>query len=304
MKELYLTSPCVRPDTGSEMPTLQAIVLLLLVLALPMFITSSALASGATTAVRIVKYADDGATVLSERTVGYEWMEDNLPILGDGLTHYYHQGPIFEGDIWDPAETNNLKDKGAVMGTDVAQLCSMVGGIGPGEELMMRAVDGWSIRFKYSNIYEPTERQGHVVLCWYNGEDAQVGERYGEGYVGNDGYRTALQLVIMAGTTNPEGKYVFGNTDMKETFPPEEGYSHFYLGEYPSSNGLSGKWITEAIIYSTDSPPDLPVHGDSATETTNEVPWLPVGLGSAGAVLVACAIYLVVKTRSGRPSQS
>jgi hypothetical protein len=43
-------------------------------------------------------------------------MEANLPVQGDGATHYYHQGPVFEGDKWDPEETANLKDKGAVMG--------------------------------------------------------------------------------------------------------------------------------------------------------------------------------------------
>ncbi len=50
----------------------------------------------ATTEVHIVRYAADGATVLQETTVDYRWMEENLPVLGDGETHYYHQGPVFD----------------------------------------------------------------------------------------------------------------------------------------------------------------------------------------------------------------
>ena len=64
---------------------------------------------GATTEVHLVKFAQDGTTVLEERTVDYEWMRDNLTPYGDGKTHYYHQGPVFEGDRWDPGETINLK---------------------------------------------------------------------------------------------------------------------------------------------------------------------------------------------------
>ncbi len=32
--------------------------------------------------LRIVKYAEDGATVLAEKTVDYRWMEDNLEVIG------------------------------------------------------------------------------------------------------------------------------------------------------------------------------------------------------------------------------
>ena len=73
------------------------------------------LATNATSEVHIVKYDSDG-NVVAETTKNYEWLRDNLPHHGDGVTHYYHQGPIFEGDMWDSTETQNLKDKGAVMG--------------------------------------------------------------------------------------------------------------------------------------------------------------------------------------------
>ena len=49
----------------------------------------------ATTEVRVVKYGVDGTTVLDKTTVTYQWMEANLPVQGDGVTHYYHQGVGF-----------------------------------------------------------------------------------------------------------------------------------------------------------------------------------------------------------------
>ena len=45
-----------------------------------------------TTAIHVVKYAKDGTTVINETTVTYQWIEANLPVQGDGKTHYYHQG--------------------------------------------------------------------------------------------------------------------------------------------------------------------------------------------------------------------
>jgi len=206
-----------------------------------------ALAAGPTSQIHIVRYAADRTTVLAERTVSYQWMKDNLPVLGDGVTHYYHQGPVFEGDMWDPSETQNLKDKGAVQGTDSRDLCELVGGMKPGDEVSFVAVDGWHTEFTYENIYEPLERQGPVVLAWFNGDDSSTGEKYGNGYPGVEGYHSAMQMVIMAGTTNGEGKYVFGNQDMQVSLPQEK-YQHFYEG-LPSTNGLSGKWIGELLIY-------------------------------------------------------
>ena len=93
-------------------------MLLLCQLLLPLAVSGA----GATSSVRIVKYGQAGGRVLAERTVSYMWMKDNLAVHGDGKTHYYHQGPVFEGDSWDPGETQNLKDKGAVMGTAVDEL--------------------------------------------------------------------------------------------------------------------------------------------------------------------------------------
>jgi hypothetical protein len=250
------------------------------------------MASNATSSVHVIKYDHDG-TILAETTKTYEWLRDNLPHHGDGVTHYYHQGPIFEGDMWDPSETENLKDKGAVMGTAVKDLSELVGGMSSENEIMLKAVDGWHTEFAYENIYEPLDEQGVITLCWYSGEDALFGERYGEGYPGN--YYTAMQIVFLASTTNVDGKYVFGNTDMKLCLPDEK-YQHFYEG-LASTNGLSGKWINEIAIFTGEPPvtqgeklPDNQPNGDS-------LPLISIALGVAGVIVIAGSAIIIFRRK-------
>jgi hypothetical protein len=246
-------------------------------------------AAGATTTLHIVKYNPDGKTVLAEKTVDYKWMMNNLPVQGDGITHYYHQGPVFEGDAWDLAETQNLKDKGALKGTDIKDLCNLVGGMEEGGEVVIKAVDGYSITLAYANIYNPLDIQGPVTLCWYKGPDVVNTESREFGYPADDEYNSALQIIIMAKTVNAEGQHVFGNQDMKIALP-EEKYQHFYSG-LPSTNGLSGKWISEIRIYSQPAPPQ-PEGEAIPYSTESPVPWLPIGLGAAGVILMAAGILV------------
>jgi hypothetical protein len=259
----------------------------------------------ATTEVYLVKFAQDGTTVLEERTVDYEWMRDNLPKQGDGKTHYYHQGPVFEGDRWDPGETVNLKDKGAVQGTDIRDLCELIGGMSPGDEVMIHAPDGYHTEYGYENVYEPLDRQGSIVVCWYNGEDSSFGERWGVGYPGDGAYRTAIQIVIMAKTQNPEGKYVFGNTDMQECL--SELSQHFYSegsNIYPSTNGLSVKWVDELRIYTGGYTGDR--GGPAKTlpdDTSGQNLWIPIVCGVVGAIVVAgLVIFFLRRRRVGKSS--
>ncbi len=260
-------------------------------------VVSPVLAVGATTEIRVVKYASDGVTVMQEQTVSYEWLEGNLPVYGDGKTHYYHQGPIFEGDVWDPAEIVNLKDKGAVKGTALKDLCELVGGMSPGDEIMLLAVDGWHTEFAYENIYEPLDRQGTIALCWYNGEDALSGERYGEGYPESNAYRTAMQIVFLAGTNNANGDYVFGNDDMRVCLPDEK-YQHFYEG-LPSTNGLSGKWIKEVAIFSGEAPvkPGEKLNAMTETDDSGKSWIIPVIIGGVGLVVIIAGVLILLRRK-------
>lgn len=242
-------------------------------------ILASAVSAAPTTELRIVKIAADGETILAEKTVDYRWMEANLPVLGDGVTHYYHQGPVFEGDKWDPEETTNFKDRGAVKGTDVRDLAELVGGAEPGDEIMIRAADGYHVEFAYQNVYEPNPRQGPIGICWYNGDETEAGERQGRGYVPE--YYMGMRLVFFAdNSTNSEGLHVYGNWDMHETLP--ESTQHFYGDLYPSTGGLTVKWIDEIRIYTGG------YHGERgalagsldgpATEATTEPLKTPISL--------------------------
>jgi hypothetical protein len=215
-------------------------------------------AHAATTEVIITRLALDEITVLEQRTVDYTWMEANLPVYGDGVTHYYHQGPVFVDDPdpeveeqlrWNPEEDTNVleKDMGAVKGSNVRDLCDLVGGMSPGEEVKFIASDGWSRYIAYENIYDYSSCEGPIVLTWWLAD---------QGYV-SGGYHEGMRMVWFADdTTNPFGVHAFGNLDWHEA--ADEHYWYYYYGSpnevYPTTTGLSGKHIDEIVIYSDDVP--------------------------------------------------
>jgi hypothetical protein len=181
-----------------------------------------------------------------------------LPIHGDGTTHYYMQGPTFlPGDLWDANETINLKDRGAVMGTDLKDLCNLVGGMSSGDTVQVKASDGWSLdgALPYSNVYNPVDAQGPVVLCWYTKGTGLDGISYTDGaYVPT--FAEGIRLTFMPRVPNSAGLYVFGDYDMEQCLP-SSCWHYFYSGGtlYPSVNGLSGQYISEVDIYSTTPAP-------------------------------------------------
>ena len=240
-----------------------------------------------TTEVHVILYTGAG-TALDETTVTYQWLAQNLPVYGDGVTHYYHQGPVFEGDKWDKNETTNFKDRGAVKGTNIKDLCDLVGGMSPDDVVMVRAPDGYHVEFGYTNVYEPQPRQGPIVLCWYNGEDTEVGERQGKGYPPD--YYTGMRLVFFAdNSSNPEGKHIFGNWDMRECLP--ENSQHFFGDMYPSTGGLSVKWIDEIRIYRGGYTGEEGGPAKSmSTPTSSPVPGFELVVAIAGLMLAFYAL--------------
>ncbi|WP_292393245.1 PEGA domain-containing protein [Methanoculleus sp. UBA303] len=236
--------------------------LIILSLCLLLALAAPATASP-TTELRIAKIAADGVTVIDEKTVDYRWLERNLPVQGDGVTHYYHQGPVFKlawekkhpdepYNFWNPEEDINAfdenenqnldKDMGAVKGTDLKYICELVGGMGKEGTVRVRAVDGMSKTFPYRNVYEPESRQGPMVVTWYRAEDGYVPDYY-----------TGMRLVFFADTsTNPYGNHTFGIWDMHECFDEEDWY--FFQPDLPTTTGLSVKYVSEIIIYSDEEP--------------------------------------------------
>ena len=218
-------------------------------------------ASAATTEVHIARYAVDNVTVINESTVTYQWMEANLPVMGDGTTHYYHQGPVFIDDAdpahkeqlrWNAAEDTNVKEKdmGAVKGTALKDLCELVGGMSHGDTVKIKAADGFIKTFAYENIYSPAARQGSMVITWYHDADGYVPE-----------YRTGMRLVFFAdNSTNPWGIHAFGNYDWHESAAPEYWYYYRQGDEkYPTTTGLSVQYVSDILIYSGSASQGAPV---------------------------------------------
>jgi len=207
--------------------------------------------AASTTQVHVVKFANDNTTILNETTVDFQWMEANLPVYGDGLTHYYMQGPVFNVSItdkWNPEENDPAiltKDFGAVKGTNIKDLCALVGGMSASDyNVTLLASDGFSKPFAYSSVYNPPLRAGPIVLTWY---------RTDQGYV-NSSYSTGMRNVMLADTTsNPWGLHVFGLWDMHESYP--EAFWYYYQPGQPSATGLSVQNIDRIFIYSNQAPP-------------------------------------------------
>jgi len=256
--------------------------------------------TAATTEVHIVRYAADNVTVINETTVTYQWMEANLPVMGDGTTHYYHQGPVFVDDAdpareeqlrWNAAEDTNVqeKDMGAVKGTDLKDLCNLVGGMSPMDTVKIKAADGFTKSFAYQNVYRPAARQGPMVITWYHDTD---------GYV--PGYRTGMRLVFFAdNSSNLWNIHAFGNYDWHESAEPEYWYYYRQGDEkYPTTTGLSVQYVSDIIIYSGSTAQGEPVR--MATTSADAAP-AHAGISPLTIVcsLTACCFFVYIMQKRG-----
>jgi hypothetical protein len=256
-----------------------------------LFSMLSITAAAATSQLHIVKFASDNVTVLNETTITYQEMETNLPVLGDGITHYYLQGPVFvdfadpvrQAQLrWNAAEDTNVKEKdmGAVKGTDLKDLCNLVGGMEPGDLVKLKAEDGFTKTFAFENVYTPSARQGPMVITWYNKD---------EGYVPD--YRQGMRLVFFAdNSTNPFGIHAFGNEDWHVSASPQYYYYYQQGNErYPTTTGLSVQYVSDIQILSRINPQGE--QGGAAT-TPPATPPTRAGLSlvTITVSLAACAI--------------
>ena len=229
----------MKKNIGKSMILAMLLCIAIVSLALPVSAT-------ATTSVYIIKYDIDGL-VLDEESVTYQWMEANLPVYGDNLTDRYHQGPTFDPDnLWDPDETINLKNKGPMVGTNVKDLCDLVGGMDESDTVKIEANDGFFKWFPWDDIYNYTAQpaQGPMVLCWRNINNGGDVPGYGDG----------MRIMFFA------DDHVFGNWDMHERM--NESYWHYYYQGgvfYPSTNGYTIKYVSNISIYTAEGKPDLVV---------------------------------------------
>jgi PKD repeat protein len=206
---------------------------------------------GASTRIRVIKYAADGTTILAETTVTNKSMEENLPRIGDGITHYYHQGPVYLDDPnpvveemlrWNPKENTNYleKDYNAVKGTNLKNICNLVGPIPEGSRIRVRATDGFTKWFAYRNVYQYSSRDGPMVVTWWRPDEKYVPY-----------YTTGMRLIWFADTSvNPMHVHAFGNWDWHEAANPNYWYYNVEGAEqYPTTTGLSVQKVSEIAIF-------------------------------------------------------
>ena len=141
-----------------------------------------------TTSITITRWGAN-STILFQETIDYTAMQGNFTVQGNGTTHYYMEGPNFPpADPWDANETGNLKDKGALKGTDLKDLCMWAGepdALGNSTDtIKLTAADGFTTTLPYANVYNPPAVQGPAVICWWmNGH-----------YTGQGTYQMACSL--------------------------------------------------------------------------------------------------------------
>ena len=190
--------------------------------------------------LHIIKYAGDAKTVINETFVDYIYMETNLPVIGDGTTAYKFEGlTLNSSNLWDSEETypGGFKISNVVKGSRVHDLAELVGGMGSGTTITLVANDGFETTLPYSSIYtNPAvqNRQGDAIIAWWG--DGQYVPQYADG----------MRLFFMP------SDHIYGHWDMHETLPSQYWRYNFQDGiQYPSSAGLSAKYITTIKVYST-----------------------------------------------------
>ncbi|MDD5095307.1 MAG: PKD domain-containing protein [Dehalococcoidia bacterium] len=219
---------------------------------IPTFIFATPAAAAGTTSVTITKY-DAHGNVVSSLVVTWEQMRDHymgLPVYGDGIIHYYCEGPNFDeartfDSLWDPSETGNIdsRDYGAAIGTDVKDLCNLVGGAEPGYTIKTTASDNWSKVWDYDTIYDPNPLFGRIALTWYTADGAETGS----GYVPTD-YSTGMRLLFFTDIADATGRHVAGDYDSHQSLPENRWY-YYYDGQWwPTTSGMSGKYINRIDI--------------------------------------------------------
>lgn len=240
---------------------------------------------------------------MNESTVDYIWMEANLPVYGDGDTYYYFQKPIYENEwedeygvtypeyrtdwggeppAWSQSEErwdrfyngsgyeqmeevnwlpNNL---GKLKGTNLQDLCDLVGGLPPGQTVRVIAKDNLSKDIPYSAVYSPNPHLGPYVITWWSVDAGESGAT--SGYTGPD-YTNGMRGTFFADDSrNSAGKHVAGLGDMVEGLP-EEFWYYFIDPDAPSLGGYTVKYINRIYVYSNDPIPPPQADFKATVET-------------------------------------
>jgi len=150
----------------------------------------------------------------------------------------YMQGPTFNtSDPYGDAGENMILYY-EHNGTYVRNLTDLVGGMSAGDEIAVKASDGMTRYFNHTNVYTPMDRQGQMVLAWWDNQSGAV-PTYSEG----------IRLFIYT----PPASYGVSDSlnltlrDMFYSMAP--WYRYNYSGIWPSAKGLSVKYVNQLKIY-------------------------------------------------------
>lgn len=132
---------------------------------------------------------------------------------------------VLEGELSFENQFGNFKGKGNYRGVPIRELVEKAGGMAPGDNLMVYALDGYSQEFAYENVYPEscgwTEHQGEMALAVeYNGTTVPEW---------TDGYRI---------TFFPDDG-VYDNNDCSLTSAQGQGWNLY--------QSAGGRWVRNVI---------------------------------------------------------
>ncbi|MFA5212569.1 MAG: hypothetical protein WC406_04490, partial [Methanoregula sp.] len=163
----------------------------------------------------------------------------------DTLPFAYSNGPVyFQGPTFNASDPYGYAGENMINyydhnGTYVRNLTDLVGGMTTGDEIFVKASDGMTRYFNYTNVYTPSSNQGELVLAWWD----SVG-----GYVPS--YSEGIRLFFYTPKTGSYGiadSLNFTLVDMRDSLAP--WYRYNYSGTWPSAKGLSVKYVRYLYIY-------------------------------------------------------
>jgi len=194
--------------------------------------------SAATQEVTVIKYAANNYSY-AESSVTRNWTE-----MESSMTKAYSNGPVYmQGPTFDSADPYGTAGQNMILyyghnGTYVKDLTDLAGGMSAGDEIFVKASDGMTRYFNYTNVYAPASGQGELVLAWWDSSSGAV-----PGY--SEGIRSFFYTP--ASSYGVSDSLNFTLVEMRDSLAP--WYRYNYSTIWPSAKGLSVKYVNQLKIY-------------------------------------------------------
>ncbi|MBT8508662.1 hypothetical protein AZH53_09620 [Methanomicrobiaceae archaeon CYW5] len=203
------------------------------------------------------------------------------------------------------------KNLGKLKGTNIADLCDLVGGLPEGKDAKVIAADNVNKVVPYSVLYENTSELGPYVLTWYSMDAGESGMT--SGYTGPD-YTNGMRATFFADTSrNVDGFHVAGLADMFDGMSEEYWYYYYSGGiQYPSLGGWTLKYV-DRIYVSSNDPVPAPEAAFAANVKTGRItngdfetgivsPWTGTGVSIYTAYLPSTKTHGTYSAKLSAPS--